>query len=246
MDFLFREVFNISRYYDYALKYFYSSTLTEVDFRNGSTSALNTINSWVRQSTKGKIQAVLHKNPSHSTKSMIVNAIHFRSQWKWQFNPQSTEPNGFFYVTPHHRSQVPIMSGKMYVALGRSPSIGASILNCLFVQPRISMFLILANNARGFIQLNATSLKSLIGTMQKQDVNIRLPRFTIDMSPHLTGLLWTLGIKDIFSSIEADLRGISNGLFVSDMIHRALIQVDEKGSLANAVSATLLEKSWKC
>ncbi|GFS44190.1 hypothetical protein TNIN_8891 [Trichonephila inaurata madagascariensis] len=234
--------FNISRYYEYALKYLYSSTLTEVDFRNSSTPALIAVNSWVRQSTKGKIQAVLHKNPSQSTKIMIVNAVHFRSQWKWQFNPQATEPNGFFYITPHHRVQVPIMSGKMHVALGYNPSTGASILELPFVQPRISMFLVLPDSTRGYLQLNATSLKSLIGRMQKQEVNIRLPRFTIDMTPQLTGLLWTLGIKDIFSPIEADLRGISNGLFVTDMIHRALIQVDEKGSLANAATVSLAER----
>lgn len=75
--------YNISRYYEYGLKYFYSSSLTEVDFQNNTPSALNAINSWVRQSTKGKIQAVLHKNPSQATKIMMVNAIHFRSQWKW-------------------------------------------------------------------------------------------------------------------------------------------------------------------
>ncbi|KAF8791326.1 leukocyte elastase inhibitor-like isoform X2 [Argiope bruennichi] len=231
---------NISRYYENALRYIYAASLTEVDFRN--TSALTAVNSWVRQSTKGKIQAVLHKSPSQATKMMIVNAVHFRSQWKWQFNPQATEPNGFFYVTPHHRVQVPIMSGKMLVALGHSPSISASILELPFVQPRVSMFLILPDNARGFLQLNATSLKYLIGTMQKQEVNIRLPRFTIDRSPQLTGLLWTLGIKDIFSPTEADLRGISNGLFVTDFIHRALIQVDEKGSLANAATVALAER----
>ncbi|GFR06337.1 hypothetical protein TNCT_94541 [Trichonephila clavata] len=78
--------------------------------------------------------------------------------------------------------------------------------------------------------------------MQKQEVNIRLPRFTIDMTPQLTGLLWTLGIKDIFSPTEADLRGISNELFLTDIIHRALIQVDEKGSLANAATVALAER----
>lgn len=83
---------------------------------------------------------------------------------------------------------------------------------------------------------------TFLGTMKKQEVNIRLPRFTVDLSPQLTGLLWTLGIKDIFSPTEADLRGISNGLFVTDIIHRALIQVDEKGSQASAATVALVER----
>lgn len=78
--------------------------------------------------------------------------------------------------------------------------------------------------------------------MKKQDVNIRLPRLTIDASPQLTGLMWTLGIKDIFSQTEADLSGIATGLFVTDMVHRAFIQVDEKGSVASAATAALVER----
>lgn len=78
--------------------------------------------------------------------------------------------------------------------------------------------------------------------MRKREVNIRLPRFTLDLSPPLTGLMWTLGIKDIFSPTEADLSEIAPGLFVTDMVHRALIQVDEKGSIASASTATLVER----
>lgn len=82
----------------------------------------------------------------------------------------------------------------------------------------------------------------ITGTMRKREVNIRLPRFTLDLSPPLTGLMWTLGIKDIFSPTEADLSEIAPGLFVTDMVHRALIQVDEKGSIASASTVTLVER----
>lgn len=78
--------------------------------------------------------------------------------------------------------------------------------------------------------------------MKKREVNVRLPRFTIDQSPQLTGLMWTLGIKDMFSPTESDLGGISPGLFVTDMVHRALIQVDEKGSVASAATIALVER----
>lgn len=78
--------------------------------------------------------------------------------------------------------------------------------------------------------------------MKKREVNVRLPRFTIDASPQLRGIMWTLGIKDIFSETEADLSGIAPRLFISDMVHRALIQVDEKGSVASAATVALVER----
>lgn len=75
--------FNISDHYKYALRTFYSSTLEEVDFENDSLSSMNSVNDWVRYYTEGKIQAILHKSPNSLTKVMMVNAIHFRGQWKW-------------------------------------------------------------------------------------------------------------------------------------------------------------------
>lgn len=58
--------------------------------------------------------------------------------------------------------QVPIMSGKMNVAFGHSSAIGASIVELPFSQNRITMFLVLSDDPRKSVELNVTSLKSLI------------------------------------------------------------------------------------
>ncbi|XP_054709029.1 leukocyte elastase inhibitor-like [Uloborus diversus] len=233
---------NISRSYDLAIRSLYSSALKEVDFHNDSLSSFNTVNAWVRQKTKGKIRAVLQRNINLLTKMLLVNAVHFKGQWKWQFDIQATEPFGHFYVLPHVRTEVPIMTGKMHLAYGHSPKIRASILELPFTQNRLSMFLILPDSPTEVLELNMTAMKMLIGSMKKHDVNVRLPRFSIDKSPQLASLLWHLGIKDLFSPNEADLSGIAENLFVSGMIHRALIHVDEHGSIASASTLVLVER----
>ncbi|KFM77726.1 Plasminogen activator inhibitor 2, macrophage, partial [Stegodyphus mimosarum] len=230
--------FSVSRSYEDALQHFYSTHLTEVDFRN----ALIEVNSWVQQRTRGKISVLLDKNLSHSTKMMMVNAAYFRSRWKWEFDPRATEPNGYFYLTPRRRVQVPIMSGKMNVAIGHDFSVGASILELPFTPTRVSMFLVLPDNPELHFHFNVTSMKLLIGSMKKRDVNVRLPRFSLDQIPQMTDLLWKLGIQDIFSPTEADLGGIAKGLFVTDVMQRAVLKVDEEGSIASAATVTLVER----
>ena len=73
------------------------------------------------------------------------------------------------------------------------------------------------------------------------DVNIGLPKFKIEFSTSLVKPLQSLGINKSFNAQEADFTGIADNLFVSDIIHKTYISVDEIGTEAAAVTAIITD-----
>ncbi|XP_018420166.1 PREDICTED: leukocyte elastase inhibitor-like [Nanorana parkeri] len=83
--------------------------------------------------------------------------------------------------------------------------------------------------------------------LQKKKIELKFPRFKIEESYDLTSHLQNMGMIDAFSQQKADLSGISAvGLFVSKVIHKAFIEVNEKGTEASAATgAVIVPKSLK-
>jgi serpin B len=82
-----------------------------------------------------------------------------------------------------------------------------------------------------------------------EGVNVRLPRFELESMPRLGHVLRNnLGVRGLFSSGEADLSGmflespLSGSVHVDDFLHKVILKVDEKGSVATAASATVVER----
>ena len=85
---------------------FYKATVTNLDFSD--PGAVNAINDWVRQSTNGKIDAIVQQiNPDDVM--FLINAIYFKGKWTKEFDPKQTTI-GQFYLTTGEQKQHPLMS----------------------------------------------------------------------------------------------------------------------------------------
>ena len=73
------------------------------------------------------------------------------------------------------------------------------------------------------------------------DVELALPRFELKFGTSLVDALTALGMGVAFGSDSADFTGISAGgnLFINDVLHKALVKVDEEGTEAAAVTAVV-------
>lgn len=86
--------------------------------------------------------------------------------------------------------------------------------------------------------------------MPEKSVAISFPQFIMEDSYDLNSVLQDMGIKDIFDESKADLSGISKSpnLYLSRIIHKSFVEVDEMGTEAAAASgAVAAEKaipSW--
>src|SRR6516164_7960969 len=89
--------------------------------------------------------------------------------------------------------------------------------------------------------LTGEKLTRSLGSLSLKDIVVQLPRFKLAESLELGKLLSGLGMKLAFTPGEADFSGMAEGepLFFSAVIHKAYIDVDEKGTEAAAATAVV-------
>lgn len=113
------------------------------------------------------------------------------------------------------------------------------------------MFIVLPNEVAGLQkieeQITAESLTKWTNTknMMSSKVDLQIPRFKIETSYTLDEFLTNMGMVDAFSQQKANLSGISDiGLYVSQVIHKCFIEVNEEGTeAAAATGAAIMPKS---
>jgi len=107
------------------------------------------------------------------------------------------------------------------------------------------MFIILPNKIDGLSELevklsqNSKLLNNIDEMIGKTNVMVHIPKFKIETSVPMKGLLVKLGVTDLFSESLADLSGISGrkgDLHCSEVYHKCFVEVNEEGSEAAAAS----------
>jgi serpin B len=93
--------------------------------------------------------------------------------------------------------------------------------------------------------LSSGFFTTLLASMQPSDVSLQLPKFKFTTgSISLADILKSLGMGVAFGDL-ADFSGIdgANDLFISDVIHKAFVAVDEKGTEAAAATAVIMRQT---
>ncbi|CAL8098650.1 unnamed protein product [Calicophoron daubneyi] len=203
------------------------------------------INEWVASSTGGKIQHLLPSGClTENSALLIVNAIYFNGSWQSAFDKQDTEEAEFYRLDG---SAIPVQMMYLeedsdYVDL---PGMDARAIRLPFKEEKWAMLIVLPNRNDGLSFLISQmmcngALNSLLSTtFLPKRITLYLPRFKMMESvSNLKLALANLGINRLFSSTECDLSGISpdRPLFVSDICHRAVLEIDERGARATAAT----------
>ncbi|RWS14323.1 Sar s 27 allergen (serpin-like protein 2) [Dinothrombium tinctorium] len=246
-----RKDLQLSATYKLALSHYYATSLTPTDF---TRDAFRLINDFVAKHTKGFINNFLTTNPSSATGILPVNALYFKGTWQYKFDERETDTDAWFQLTNGQRSKVTMMVGKFPVAYGYSHSMKTTIIELPYSVHRLGLFLMLPDEVKGLFylirSLNATTFTTLITSMRKSkndEINIRIPKFEIETSPSLTTTLRNhLGLRSIFSNGEADLSGMFSrspvAIHVHEFMHKAILKIDERGSVGAAASAAIAER----
>ncbi|MBI5688119.1 MAG: serpin family protein [Verrucomicrobia bacterium] len=107
---------------------------------------------------------------------------------------------------------------------------------------QLSMVILLPRSATGLgdleKKLSADEIRGWLGTLEQRQVTIVLPKFTLTSNYDMTRILKSLGMKESFDNARADFSGISDQrpLFLSQVLHQASLEVNEKGTVAAAVT----------
>lgn len=215
------------------------------DFQNAAETVRQEINAWVLKKTQEKIPDLIAPGMLDAATSLvIVNALYFKGDWQAEFKKESTYI-GDFLNGRGKTLQVPLMPQLGY--FNYSDSNEAQLLELPYKGDDISMLVLLPKSRDGLKRLEEslteTSLASMINTLNSKEVSVTLPKFKMRNSMRLADVLQSLGIKTAFVFKQADFSGIeaTKSVFISEVIHQAFIQTDEKGTEAAAATAIVME-----
>ncbi|XP_018414890.1 PREDICTED: alpha-1-antitrypsin-like [Nanorana parkeri] len=214
----------------------YDTEAFTVDFQN-TEEATKQINSYVEKETNGNIVDVL-SSVSKEAALVLINFIYFRGKWENPFDEKSTK-EGDFHVNKDETVKVPFLS--------RTGNYETAVLDEATVvavpyKGNASALFILPNE--GKLEEVEANLKYIVKKWKRSKhrdiVDLSIPKFSISGSIDLKEVLPKFGIVDLFSD-SADLSGITGApdLKISTALHKAKINVDEKGTEAGAT--TVLE-----
>ncbi len=228
--------------------YFQAETRS-VDFAHHSEAARGEINRWIEHKTQDRIRELLAPDQvMPATALVLCNAVYFRGKWVTQFDPKATATNVFF-PRPGQRVAVPMMSGKMKL---RSQAPGDLTLFVLpYTGKDLSMVILLPEAVDGLSaleqRLNAKVLTSWLAALDQaheSEAIVVLPKFKLNCRLNLKDDLAAMGMASAFKP-GADFSGMTPAekLWISEVVHQALVDVNEEGTEAAAATTVVVTRS---
>ena len=217
----------------------FDASVNYLDLSNAN--AADTINKWISDATKKKIEKMLEPPIPSDIVMYLINAIYFKGDWKDKFNERNTYDT-LFNAGNGLASQAMMMSKNGRIEYGQGD--GYKAVRLPYGSGNIAMYCTLPEkNVPGnkFIEaLDDKKWKDIkTNILKKKEVNLNLPRFKVDYGiKNLNDSLSSLGMEEAFSG-TADFSGIRDGICISRVLHKAVIEVNEKGS--EAAAATVVE-----
>jgi serpin B len=234
--------FDILETYKQNLKKYFQTTIDSADFVHNSVSVTDAINEWVKQQTHNKIVKLLSEPLSPSTRLVLLNAVYFKGIWETKFLKNETREEIFFNQgISEFKTQMMRRNGKFN--LTEIPELDSKLLELPYSGDDISLYIVLPNERQGLKSVKSkltdfALIEKSITQLKEVEVHVTIPKFKIETSYSLKEQLSQLGMKEVFTS-SADLSGIDGrkDLEVSEVIHKAVIEVNEEGSEAAAATA---------
>jgi serpin B len=206
-----------------------------VDFMGNPTGALDAINGWVSDHTKGLVPRILDSLPEEMALA-LANAVYLDADWQHPFKRRETEPGIFHKATGKTTVDFMHQTERLRYAAGR----GYRAVALPYRSSTLSLMVVLPVLQRlGSLQhhLDGRGLARIAHGLSARSVILSLPRFHLNTDAELTGALKKLGMPTAFSG-AADFSGITSAvpLKVAFVKHAADFTVDEEGTVAAAAT----------
>lgn len=222
----------------------YGAPLEQLDFYADPEGSRQHINQWVEDQTNNKIKDLLPSGSINGdTRLVLTNAVYFNGDWKYKFDKNFTQEKTF-YRSPGSESLVPMMHQQEFLPYAERPDF--QLLELPYAGDDLSMVLLLPREYDGLAALEASltneGLDAALADLRREQVQLRLPKFTFDASFSLSNTLQSMGISDAFNGFAADFTGMTDAepLHISSVLHKAFIDVNEEGTEAAAATAVIM------
>ena len=221
----------------------YGAGLRQVDFKNATEAARQRINAWVSEQTQGKIKELIAKGDLGSlTRLVLTNAIYFKGKWLILFDKDRTWP-GPFTLLDGKRIDVPMMHLGSKLGYLDTPQFQA--LELPYAGRTVAMVVLLPRRHDGLPDLEKALTPAFLAKwlpkIKKHKVLVTLPKFKLASKFELKKPLAALGMASAFAG--ADFSGINGkrNLFIDEVLHNAVVEVNEEGTEAAGATAVLIK-----
>jgi serpin B len=203
------------------------------------------INQWADKNTNGRIPEIVTEDDVSTAKLVLTNAIYFKADWLTMFEVKDTHKENF-NLADGNTIKADMMN--QVEEVGYFEDMENQVIDLPYKGETMSMTIILPKLNSSVQQLAAgldeKKFSEYRSGIKKQDVIIALPKFSFTADYTLSNVLKGMGITDAFSGV-ADFSGMAPSLFISEVIHKSFIEVNEKGSEAAAVTAVIIVETSK-
>ncbi|XP_037967237.2 leukocyte elastase inhibitor-like [Plutella xylostella] len=233
---------------DVALRY-YETQVNALDFQDKVGTA-NTINKRVSDITRGRIPKLVDSADFEQAQMLLISALYFKGQWTSPFNATQTAPRPFFDSNGKTIGTVNMMYNRYTYPFANIRELEARVIELPYgKENRLSMLIMLPNPnvslENMFLKFATVPLDKVFQELRisqseysDDEVDCFIPRFKIESDLVLNSALNHMGIYDMFNPAKARLPKVSRvPVYVSKVIHKAEIEVNEEGTTASAVTA---------
>ena len=237
--------FSVNRHFISRIENTFDADIVAADMTNPAT--VDEINSWVKKETFDMINKIIDEGSlDEQTIMVLLNAIAFDALWQNEISDKSCFEDDFngtagkktvtFMRTPGDR----YLEGDNEIGFIKNYAGGDYAFLALLPDEGIDINDYVASlSGKEFLKICDEDFGD------KYEVNTVIPHFSFDCSLSMAGVLEKMGIKDAFNPFTADFSGMgesTNGaLYISDVLHKTHIELDNKGTKAAAVTAVVVK-----
>ncbi len=222
---------------------YFDAEVAALDFN--SSSAADTINAWVRENTANRIDSIVVGPISPLTVMYLMNAIYFKGDWVYQFDKNLTT-SAPFTLKDGSVASVPMMSHGDPIEIGIAWADQVVVGDIAYGGGAYSMTVLLPETA--------SDIDSLVGRLTQEnwngwiaglgttEIEVQLPKFTLEYAITLNDVLTALGMGIAFDSFRADFTRMcaTCALYIDSVVQKTFVDVNEEGTEAAAVTSVVM------
>ena len=221
----------------------YGAGLRTLDFINAPEESRITINKRVSDQTEGRIEDLIPQGLIDIlTRLVLTNAIYFNAAWQYPFSEDATK-DSTFYLLNGKEVTVPMMS--QTESFGYTDGADYQAVELPYDGGELSMVIFLPQDGHfeTFEEaLDTEQVNAIVNTLEQRQVALTMPKFEFESAFKLKPALAAMGMPVAFSE-SADFSGMTGvrDLYISEVVHKAFVSVDEAGTEAAAATAVIMK-----
>lgn len=211
---------------------FYQSEVHQFSVSNPGDAA-EAANEWVEKKTNGMINNLINKDQiAKQTVMILLNAIHFQAKWKMPFDKSNTKLQKF-YGNPE--SSVQMMNQENVTVQGYVSNDSYSSVKLNYIDDIYSMIFIKPKDLSS-LPLSISLIEDIYSELEPTKlIRLSIPRMTLECLLEASTTLKKLGMNNAFTA--GGFENINPNVFISLVLHKAKIEIDEEGTKAAAATA---------